>query len=87
MSSANTSDPARTPGWIEALGWAGMIAITLAFVLNARGVIDDGMLYQGMNAAGALALLVLCSAKRDWPTFTLEAVWLAVSIVGIVGAL
>lgn len=68
---------------IEALGWIGMISITAAYVLNARGVLPDGALYQGLNAGGALALLVLCRAKRDWPTFALECVWLAVSLVGI----
>ena len=79
---------ARKPSrLVSILGWYGMLAVTLAYGLNARGYLEPGLLYQSLNASGALALLVLCHVKRDWPTLTLEAVWLVASLVGLLGAL
>lgn len=81
------SDSAKPSRIVDALGWYGMLAVTAAYALNARGYLDDGLVYQSLNATGALALLVLCHAKRDWPTLTLEVVWLVASIAGLVAAL
>lgn len=81
----DASDPLpETPRWVQALGWYGMLAVTVAYALNARSVLDDGAPYLLLNATGAAALLVLCRYKRDWPTFALEVVWLAVSVRALV---
>ena len=78
-----SQEDAHIPAWVEVLGWYGMLAITTAYALNARKILDDGLLYQGLNASGALALLILCRQRKDWPTFTLEGVWLLVSLWAI----
>ncbi|MCB9919738.1 MAG: hypothetical protein H6832_15155 [Planctomycetes bacterium] len=76
----SATDARRPSAAIDALGWAGMVAVTAAFGLNAAKVLDDGAFYQALNAFGALALFVVCLRKRDWPTMTLEIVWLGVSL-------
>ena len=78
-SAAPNATRPNAKSWREVGGWLGMIAVTLAFGLNAAHVIDDGLTYQLLNAGGALALFFVCLEKRDWPTLGLELIWFAVS--------
>ena len=68
--------------------WAGLIGVALTllafFLLQAGRVRGDGLIYQLMNALGALAVLVSLLYAFNLSAFVLEGLWLAISIYGIV---
>ncbi len=73
--------------WPDVAGMLGVVLILLAFFLLQAGRLQsDGLIYQLMNAAGALAVLVSLLYAFNLSAFVLEALWLAVSVYGIVRA-
>jgi hypothetical protein len=70
--------------------WAGLISVALtllAFLLLQAGRIrGDGLGYQLMNAVGAVAVLLSLLYAFNLSAFVLEALWLGISIYGIVRA-
>lgn len=70
--------------------WAGLIGVALtllAFLLLQAGRIrGDGLGYQLMNAVGAIAVLLSLLYAFNLSAFVLEALWLGISIYGIVRA-
>lgn len=77
-----------TLDWTVIVGLFGMIVTLLAyFLLQAQKLHGNGLIYQLMNAVGALGVaLSLLFGKFNLPAFLLEAAWLAISIYGIVVA-
>ena len=77
-----------TIDWTIVVGLVGMIVTLLAyFLLQAQKLHGNGLVYQLMNAVGALGVaLSLLFGKFNLPAFLLEAVWFAISIYGIVVA-
>ena len=67
------------PLWITAFGWYGVFAIFGAYYFSSLGKIDQGGLYQSLNATGALGLAVLCFKKRTWQPFALNVAWFAIA--------
>ena len=74
--------------WTVVVGLAGMIVTLLAyFLLQAQKLHGNGLVYQMMNAVGALGVaLSLLFGTFNLPAFLLEVIWLAISIYGIVVA-
>ncbi len=74
--------------WTMIVGLVGMIVTLLAyFLLQARKLHGNGLIYQLMNAVGALGVtLSLLFGTFNLPAFLLEVMWLAISIYGIVVA-
>lgn len=74
--------------WTVIVGLLGMLVTLLAyFLLQAQKLHGNGLVYQLMNAVGALGVaLSLLFGKFNLPAFLLEVVWLAISIYGIVVA-
>jgi hypothetical protein len=74
--------------WTVIVGLLGMIVTLLAyFLLQALKLNGNGLIYQLMNAVGALGVaLSLLLGTFNLPAFLLEVVWLAISIYGIVVA-
>jgi len=71
--------------WYDWAGLLGVAATLLAFyLLQAGRVRGDGLAYQLMNAAGALAVLVSLLYAFNLSAFVLEGLWLAISIYGMV---
>ena len=68
--------------------WAGLFGVTLIllayFLLQAERVRGDAIVYQLMNAIGAVLVLVSLLYVFNLSAFVMEAAWLAVSIYGIV---
>ena len=68
--------------------WAGLIGVALTllafFLLQAGRLRGDGLVYQLMNAVGALAVLVSLLYAFNLSAFVLEGLWLAISVYGIV---
>ena len=77
-----------TIDWTIVVGLAGMIVTLLAyFLLQAQKLHGNGLVYQLMNAVGALGVaLSLLFGKFNLPAFLLEVTWLAISIYGMVVA-
>lgn len=68
--------------------WAGLFGVAIIlfayFLLQAGRVRGDALVYQLMNAGGALAVLVSLMYAFNLSAFVMELAWLAVSIYGIV---
>jgi len=77
-----------TIDWTVIAGLVGMIITLLAyFLLQAQKLHGNGLVYQLMNAVGALGVaLSLLFGTFNLPAFLLEAIWLVISIYGIVVA-
>jgi hypothetical protein len=77
-----------TIDWTVIVGLAGMIITLLAyFLLQAQKLHGNGLVYQLMNALGALGVaLSLLFGTFNLPAFLLEAIWFVISIYGIVVA-
>ncbi|HET7931996.1 MAG TPA: hypothetical protein VFL63_11495 [Rhodanobacteraceae bacterium] len=77
-----------TIDWPLIVGLLGMLVTLLAyFLLQAQRLHGNGLVYQLMNALGALGVaLSLLFGQFNLAAFVLEAVWLAISIYGIVVA-
>jgi len=67
------------PLWVTAVGWYGVLAILGAYYLSSLDKIDQGGLYQTLNATGAVGLGVLCFKKRAWQPLALNLAWLAIA--------
>ncbi|HET9818466.1 MAG TPA: hypothetical protein VFP92_04805 [Rhodanobacteraceae bacterium] len=72
--------------WPTIVGLVGTLLVLLAFfLLQVRRLHGDAMVYQLMNALGALGILVsLVFGPFNLPAFLLELAWLAISIYGLV---
>ena len=77
-----------TIDWTVIVGLAGMIVTLVAyFLLQAQTLHGNGLIYQLMNAIGALGVaLSLVFGAFNLSAFLLEAVWFVISIYGIVVA-
>jgi paired small multidrug resistance pump len=68
--------------------WAGLIGVVLTllayFLLQSGRVRGDVLTYQLMNAAGAFLVLVSLVFEFNPSAFLMEAIWLMISIYGIV---
>jgi paired small multidrug resistance pump len=72
--------------WFDWVGFSGVALIVIAYFLVQAGRLrGDGMPNQVLNALGALAVMVsLVFGTFNFPAFVLEAIWLAVSVYGMV---
>ena len=71
-----------TIDWTVIVGLAGMIVTLVAyFLLQAQKLHGNGLIYQLMNAIGALGVaLSLVFGAFNLSAFLLEAVWFVISI-------
>jgi paired small multidrug resistance pump len=71
----------------EALGWIGVLFILSAYTLITLHILDARSLVYGLlNALGAIGIIVSSYFKRDFQPVILNAVWLAVAIIGIISS-
>ncbi|HET6632740.1 MAG TPA: hypothetical protein VFG73_08540 [Rhodanobacteraceae bacterium] len=71
--------------WYDILGLAGVLLIVLAFFgLQAGRLRGDGHIYQVCNGLGAAAILVSLVYDFNLPSLVMEALWLVISIYGMV---
>lgn len=74
-----------TINWPTIIGLAGMLVTLLAyFLLQARKLHGNGVIYQLMNAVGSAAIIVSLFYAFNLPAMILEVAWLAISIYGLV---
>lgn len=65
------------------LGWVGAALLVLAYALLSARRLAPGLLYHGMNIAGAAGLAVNCAVNNAWPSAALNVVWLVIGVVTI----
>lgn len=67
------------------LGWYGVLAILLAYLLLSLGVIAaHSVAYQLLNLTGALGIIIEALSKRDVQPAALNAVWACIAIVVLI---
>lgn len=73
--------------FIEILGWAGIGLILAAYVSVTLGLlVPQAIIYPLLNGAGALFLILSSWKKRDFQPVVLNAAWLLIAVIGIVGS-
>lgn len=71
--------------WVEVVGWLGVVAILGAYTLNIFSVLTaDSLLYQSLNALGAIGIIVDARSKRDYQPVVLNIVWLIIALIALV---
>ena len=64
----------------------GAVMILAAFALNQfRGLDRHGVLYLGLNLAGAAILAVVAATHRQWGFLLLQGAWALVALWGLFG--
>jgi len=65
-------------------GWAGSICILLAYFLVSFQVLSsNGILYQGINLAGAALFAHHATKKKAWPVLFVQCVWGTIAAIVI----
>ena len=69
---------------LDAAGWAGAVALLLAYGLVSSGRLDGrSTRFQLLNLAGAIGLLANGIWHGAWPSAALNAVWLVIGIIAM----
>jgi len=69
---------------IEAIGWYGVVAIVLAYLLLSLGQVEpSGSLYLWLNLTGAAAIIVHSLLKKDYQPLVLNLVWLVIALIAL----
>ena len=68
----------------EAFGWYGTIAILAAYALLSFGFIQTGLVYQVLNATGALGIVYISFKKRNYQPGVLNVFWAVIAVIAII---
>lgn len=69
---------------IDAGGWAGAVALLLAYGLVSAGRLDgQSVRFQLLNLLGAVGLLANGVWHGAWPSAALNAVWLVIGLAAV----
>lgn len=81
---AFTDSKTKTPMIVEIAGWYGIMAIIGAYALVSFHVIEvDHVIYQLLNATGALGVVWMSWIKRTMQTAVLNMFWAAIAVVAL----
>ena len=65
------------------IGFVGSGLIVAAYLYLTLAKAMNGLLYNGLNLAGAALLLVSLTVHYNLPTIILEIVWITVALIGL----
>ncbi|WP_432969688.1 LysR substrate-binding domain-containing protein [Dactylosporangium sp. CA-233914] len=69
---------------INLVGWAGAATLVLAYALvSTQRLVGDGVAFQAMNIAGAVALTLNSAVHGAWPSAVLNVVWVGIGAVAM----
>jgi hypothetical protein len=72
----------------EALGWYGVVAIVLAYVLLSFGIIPaDNVWYQALNLTGAIGIVIDALNQKNYQPAVLNVIWAGVALIALVNIL
>lgn len=67
------------------IGWYGVLAILLAYLLLSLDVIAaHSLAYQLLNLTGAVGIIVEALSKKDMQPAVLNAVWACIAVIVLV---
>ncbi len=70
---------------INAIGWYGVLAILLAYVLsNLETISINSLVYLGLNFTGSIAIVLEAFTKKDRPVIVLNTIWALIAVWGII---
>ncbi|MBI4599029.1 hypothetical protein HY734_02430 [Candidatus Uhrbacteria bacterium] len=68
----------------ELLGWYGVVAILLAYVLLTFSVLESQSLaYHLLNASGAVGIVVDAVHQKNWQPAVLNIIWLVIAAIAV----
>jgi hypothetical protein len=68
----------------EILGWYGVIALLGAYMSISFGYLSSSdVLFQVLNATGALSIVIDALAQKNWQPAVLNIVWGVVALVAL----
>jgi len=70
---------------VEALGWIGVVCIVLTYGLLTLEVVEIGLLYQLLNLAGALGIVMSSLDNKNYQPVVLNLIWAGIALIGIAG--
>ena len=66
------------------LGWIGVLTILVAYALLNFGMIQSqSTLYQWLNIAGSILIIIETASKKDFQPMTLNIVWLLIAAIAL----
>ncbi len=69
----------------EIIGWYGTVAIVFAYALLSFGAMaSNSIIYQLLNATGALGILYISFKKKAYQPGVLNLIWTIIAVVAIV---
>jgi hypothetical protein len=69
--------------FLEIIGWLAVISTIIAYGLMSTKIIEPGMLYQIMNAAGATGIIAISLYKKVYQLVAFNIVWLMIALYAI----
>ena len=70
--------------WTEILGWYGVTAILLAYLLNSLNIINSSNLwYSILNLTGAIGIVIDAWRQKNYQPVVLNLVWGLVAFIVI----
>ena len=68
----------------DVAGWAGMAILLAAYILNSLGALTlYPILYQAMNAIGAVGIAISTAAQKAKPATVLNILWFIFAVGAI----
>jgi uncharacterized membrane protein YjdF len=71
--------------WIDSIGWLGSIFVVAAyFSVSYDRFRMSPFLYQLLNAAGSLCLIVNTAYYRAYPSASVNIIWLGIALMALI---
>lgn len=71
--------------WVEIIGWYGVIAILLAYLLNSLDIIKtSNIFYPLLNLTGSLGIIVKAWRQKDYQPIVLNLIWSTIAIISLI---
>ncbi|MDO1445998.1 hypothetical protein Q0590_07025 [Rhodocytophaga aerolata] len=70
--------------WIDGIGWLGSVCVVAAyFSVSYDRFRMSPFLYQLLNAAGSLCLIVNTAYYRAYPSASVNIIWLGIALMAL----
>ena len=68
----------------EIVGWFGVSFILIGYALvSLEYIAPDSLLYQGLNAVGAVGIIYTSLKTKSYPVAALNVVWLLIAVFAL----
>lgn len=66
--------------FIDIAGWGGVVALLLAYgLVSTKRIEGDAVVYQLLNLAGAISLIVNSSYYGAYPSVVVNVIWIGIA--------